>query len=136
MNHFEDTLSFMYQFISLSIYTDSLSTDVESVQNFLLSRVLLGVGEFCLSHTQGVETKAQYSDFTSLTFSGHARESKISLKVVLVGFFLAFVMPNSSVTAEKHRLHSKDEDDLLISRQSKLKDKHEEHILQDLYEYL
>lgn len=124
----------MYQFISLSIYIDSLSTDVESVQNFLLSRVLLGVREFCLSHTQVVQTKAQYSDFTSLTFSGHVRDSKTSLKGVLMFFFSTCVMPNSSQSQLRNRFHSKD--DLLMSLQSKLKDKHEEHILQDLYECL
>jgi len=54
VNHFGGTLSFVYQFASLSIYPDSLSVDVESVQNFLLSRVLLGVRQFCLSHIQGM----------------------------------------------------------------------------------
>lgn len=44
----------MNQFVSLSIYTDSLSTDVELVPKSVLSRVLLGVREFCLFLIQGM----------------------------------------------------------------------------------
>lgn len=52
VNYFGGTPSFMNQFVSLSIYIDSLSTDVELVQNSVLSKVVFGVKEFCLSHIQ------------------------------------------------------------------------------------
>lgn len=54
VNYFGGIPSFINQFVSLSIYIDSLSTDVELVQNSVLSSVVLGVREFCLSHIQGM----------------------------------------------------------------------------------